>query len=278
MANVIPLFDSKGLRTANAGARVLLVGAGPGDPGLLTRKAYAALQAADVLFYDDLVSAEILAEVPASVRRVYVGKPKGTTKVTQEDIISQLIEAARTEGTIVRLKGGDPFIFGRGGEEAEALQAEGIAVEVIPGITAAAGAASTTHIPLTHRDHSATITFVTAVRRDGALADIAGLAGEGRTLVVYMGLGKATDIVEALKADGIAGDLPVAIVENATRPGQRQFITTVDALAETVAAQNVRSPALFIIGRVATAGSALVRAGDHTATDGPFHWAHFAHG
>ncbi len=277
MANVVPLFDSK-TPAAQATGKVILVGAGPGDPGLLTRKAFAALTTADILFYDDLVSAEILAEVPPSVRRVYVGKPNGAAKITQEEIISLLADAARTYAHVVRLKGGDPLIFGRGGEEIEGLRLEGISVDVIPGITAAQGAASTTHIPLTHRDHSAQIAYVTAVRRDGALADFRNLAGEGKTLVVYMGLGKAAEISAALKDDGIPGDFPVAIVENATRPGERRFVTTVDQMAALVAAKAVRSPALLLIGKVATAASARVHTEDTAVTHGEFNWVHFAHG
>ena len=277
MANVVPLFDSK-TPAAKAPGRVILVGAGPGDPGLLTRKAFAALTTADILFYDDLVSAEILAEVPPSVRRVYVGKPNGAAKITQEEIISLLADAARSYAHVVRLKGGDPLIFGRGGEEIEGLRLEGISVDVIPGITAAQGAASTTHIPLTHRDHSAQIAYVTAVRRDGALADFRNLAGEGKTLVVYMGLGKAAEIAAALQDDGIPGDFPVAIIENATRPGERRFVTTVDQMAALVAAQTIRSPALLLIGKVATAASARVHAEDTAVTHGEFNWVHFAHG
>ncbi len=277
MANVVPLFDSM-TPAASAPGKVILVGAGPGDPGLLTRKAFAALTTADILFYDDLVSAEILAEVPATVRRVYVGKPNGAAKITQEEIISLLADAARTYGHVVRLKGGDPLIFGRGGEEIEGLRAEGISVEVIPGITAAQGAASSTHIPLTHRDLSAQISYITAVRRDGSLADFRNLAGEGKTLVVYMGLGRADDIAAALKADGIAGDFPLAIIENATRPGERRFVTTVDQLSATITAQAVRSPALLLFGKVATAASARVRAEDTAVTSGEFNWVHFAHG
>jgi uroporphyrin-III C-methyltransferase len=276
MANVVPLFEPRPQPFAGC---VALVGAGPGDPGLMTRKAYAAVTTADILFYDELVSAEILAEVPGSVQRVYVGKPHGTGshKITQDEIIALLIEAARTHGRVVRLKGGDPLIFGRGGEEAEALRAHGIAVEIVPGITAAQGAASAAQIPLSHRDHSAQIAFVTAVRRDGSLADIAGLAGKGKTLVVYMGVAQAAALAAALRADSLPATLPVAIVENANRPNERRFVTTVEALAATVSDNAVHSPALFIVGDVAGTGvaSAPPVAGDAQRA---FHWAHFAHG
>ncbi len=249
------LQSPAGARTESAGesprhGRVTIVGAGPGDPELLTRKGFDALQAADVVFFDDLVSPEIIDLLPDRTRCIYVGKPHRSTHVSQDDIAAQLIAAARAGNRVVRLKGGDPMVFGRTGEEIEALRAAGVAVDVVPGITAATGAAATTRISLTHRDYAAQVTFITAVRRDGALAEIGGLAGAGKTLVVYMGLARAGALSEGLRADGVDGQWPVAIVENATRANERVIVTTAADLAATVARESVQSPALFIIGEV----------------------------
>ncbi len=226
------------------------MGAGPGDPELLTVKGYLALKAADVVFFDDLVSPEILELLPAGARCIYVGKPYQSAGISQDDIITQLIAAARGGHRVVRLKGGDPMVFGRSGEELEGLRAAGIAVDVVPGITSASGAAASTRITLTHRDYAAQVSFVTAAKKDGKLADMRGLAGAGKTLVVYMGIARAEALSAALQADGVAAGWPIAIVENATRPNERVIITTVAGLAATIARDVVRSPALFIIGEV----------------------------
>lgn len=230
--------------------RVSLVGAGPGDPELLTVKGYLALKAADVVFFDDLVSPEILDVLPATARCIYVGKPYQSAGISQADIITQLVAAARGGHRVVRLKGGDPMVFGRSGEELEGLRAAGIAVDVIPGITAATGAAASTRITLTHRDYAQQVSFITAARKDGGLADLRGLAGAGKTLVVYMGIARAEALSEALQADGVAPAWPIAIVENATRANERVIITTVAGLADSIAREAVRSPALFIVGEV----------------------------
>ena len=243
----------KGGSCDGSARRVTLVGAGPGDPGLLTRKGYDALRSADVVFFDELVAPEIVDLLPPDVRCVYVGKPNRNASLSQADIAQQVIAATRAGFRVVRLKGGDPMVFGRSGEEIDALRAAGIEVDVIPGVTAATGAAASTRIPLTHRDHSAQVTFVTAARRGGGLADVRGLAGAGRTLVVYMGITRARALCDALKADGVDGALPVAIVENATRPEERVIITTVGDLPEAIARDAVRSPALFIVGDVVRA-------------------------
>jgi len=256
---------------------VVLVGSGPGDPELLTRKAEAAILTADIIFYDELVSAEIMAEIPSRITRIYVGKRQGAVSTEQADIIGGMITAAKMGKRVVRLKGGDPMIFGRGGEEIEALQAAGIQIALVPGITAVVGAASSAGIPLTHRDHSAQLTIVTGTRRDGSLADLRGLAGEGKTLVVYMAIRRAEEVSDALRADGIADDLPVAIVENATRPNERIFRTTIAALAETVRRDAIQSPALLIIGRVVEAASAVAQL-VNTQEFGDAGWTHFAHG
>lgn len=238
-----------GLRDAGT-RKVTLVGAGPGDPGLLTRKGYDALQAADVVFFDELVSPEIMDLLPEHTRCIYVGKPCKSVAISQEGIVQQLTAAARAGLKVVRLKGGDPMIFGRGAEEIEALRAAGIETDVVPGVTSASGAAASTRISLTHRDYAAQVSFVTAARRDGALADVRGLAGAGRTLVVYMGIARARALSDALIADGVAAGLPVAIVENATRPDERVIVASVESLPEAVATNAIRSPALFIVGDV----------------------------
>ena len=229
---------------------VSLVGAGPGDPELLTRKGYAALQSADVVFFDDLVSPEIVDALPSHARCIYVGKPHHRAVITQEDIIRQLIAAAHAGCKVVRLKGGDPMVFGRSAEEINALRAAEIPVDVIPGVTAASGAAAAMKISLTHRDYASKVTFVTATRRRGALAQLKGLAGTGRTMVVYMGLCKAPDLKEALLSDGINSDWPVAIVEQASRPTQRIITTTISDLPAVVIQESIQSPALFIVGEV----------------------------
>ena len=234
---------------ARAG-RVALVGAGPGDPELLTVKGYLALKAADVVLFDDLVSPEIIELLPAGARCIYVGKPYQSAGISQADIITQLIAAARGGNRVVRLKGGDPMVFGRSGEELEGLRAAGVAVDVIPGITAATGAAASTRITLTHRDYAAQVSFVTAAKKDGNLADVRGLAGAGKTLVVYMGIARADALSAAFIADGVAPHWPIAIVENATRANERVIITTVAGLSQAIARDVVRSPALFIVGEV----------------------------
>lgn len=229
---------------------IALVGAGPGDPELLTLKALRTLQSADMVFFDDLVSSEVLDLIPARVRCIYVGKPRDGAVVTQDDINSQIISAARAGQRVVRLKSGDPMVFARSGEELAAARAAGIPIEVVPGITAATGAAASTQVSLTHRAVSAQVTYLTAVRRDGSLADVAGLAGSGKTLVVYMGIARAAALSAALQADGVAPALPIAIVENATRSNERVVLTTVADLSGAVLKENIRSPALFIVGEV----------------------------
>lgn len=245
------MFDSSLPPAAeNALGTITLVGAGPGDPELLTLKALRALQSADIVYFDDLVAPEILDLLPRRARCVYAGKPHGTATISQDDIIAQIIASARAGYHVVRLKSGDPMIFGRGGEEVEAADAAGIPTRVIPGITAAAGAAASTRIPLTHRKVSAQVSFITAVRRDGSLTDVGGLAGPGKTLVVYMGSARAAALSAALRADDVAETWPVAIIENATRPTERIVVSTVAQMAQDVGREAIRSPALIVIGEV----------------------------
>jgi uroporphyrin-III C-methyltransferase len=226
------------------------------------------------VFYDELVSAEIIAEIPSHTAKIYVGKRHGVVGVAQTDIVEAMIEAVKQGKRVVRLKGGDPMVFGRGGEEIEGLRAANIAAAVVPGITAALGAAASTGIPLTHRDHAAQVTILTGTRRDGSLSDVRGLAGEGKTLVVYMAIRRTAELASALKADGVAGNLQVAIVENATRQNERVFVAAVDTLAAVVEREGVQSPALVIVGEVAgtSAGVRTLRG----AEIGGFPWAQFA--
>jgi uroporphyrin-III C-methyltransferase len=231
--------------------KIIIVGAGPGDPDLLTVKAVKALQAADVVVYDKLVGRGILELARADAERIFVGKTRGNHSVPQEDINALLVRKAQAGFTVVRLKGGDPFVFGRGGEELEAARTANVAIEIIPGITAALGCAAQAQIPLTHRDHASAVTFVAGQCRDLAAQDWRGLAGKGRTLVIYMGLNGAGDITEKLTADGLLAQTPVAVIENGTRRDVRVVQTTLEALAATVQRFGFGSPSLLVVGDVA---------------------------
>jgi uroporphyrin-III C-methyltransferase len=233
-------------------AKIYIVGAGPGDPDLLTMKAMRVLQAADVVVYDKLVGRAILDYARADADLIFVGKTRSNHSVPQEEICSLLVSKAQDGHSVVRLKGGDPFIFGRGGEELQAARAAHIEVEIIPGITAALGCAAQAQIPLTHRDHASAVTFVAGQCRDLATQDWRGLTGQGRTLVIYMGLNGASDIAAKLISDGLATDTPVAVIENGTRRNVRVLQTTLADLTETVQRHGFSSPSLLIIGDVAT--------------------------
>jgi uroporphyrin-III C-methyltransferase/precorrin-2 dehydrogenase/sirohydrochlorin ferrochelatase len=230
---------------------VYIVGAGPGDPDLLTLKAARLLQQADVVLYDRLISAAVLDRARRDAERIYVGKEAGRHHVTQDETQQLMIELALEGKRVCRLKGGDPFVFGRGGEELEALLARHIPVTVVPGITAALGAAAYAGIPLTHRDHAHAVTFVTGHAREGGEGPAwRELAQPGQTVVFYMGLTQLPTIVAGLTAAGAALDLPAAVIEQATLPEQRVIAGTLRDLAERVAAAQVRSPALLIVGEV----------------------------
>jgi uroporphyrin-III C-methyltransferase len=226
---------------------VHLVGAGPGDPDLLTIKALKALNAADVIVHDGLVSAEILDLAPASARRINVAKRKSRHTLPQDDI-NQLLVALALDGlTVVRLKGGDPFLFGRGGEELAACREVGIQCHVVPGITAALAASASAGAPLTHRGSAQAVTFVTghAAHGDPDL-DWASLARPNQTVVVYMGVSTAGLIAERLTAAGRAVSTPALIVENASRADERRILTTLADLAS--AAEGLKGPALLMVG------------------------------
>jgi uroporphyrin-III C-methyltransferase len=229
---------------------VYLVGAGPGDPDLLTLRAARLLMAAKIVVHDGLVDPRILAMAPASARLISVAKQRSRHSMPQDDINALLVREALAGRDVIRLKGGDPFIFGRGGEEAEACVAANVRVEVIPGISAAIGAGASALLPLTHRDSASVVTFVSGQCKGLSDQNWSGLAGVGRTLVIYMGLATAEQIADKLIADGLAPDTPLAVVENATRPEMRVLRGPLAGLADLVSREAVQSPAIIIIGAV----------------------------
>lgn len=241
---------------ASRGA-VYIVGAGPGDPDLLTFRAHRLMQQADIVFYDELVGPEVLNYVRRDAERVYVGKIKSHHSKSQDEINALLAEQAKAGKRVLRLKGGDPFVFGRGGEELDYLRRQNIETVVVPGITAALGCAASAGIPLTHRDHASSVTFLTGHTRDGELAtDWRVLARPDQTLVVYMGLSNAGSIAAKLLVAGLPRSTPVAIVERGTRPDQRVSTGVLSDLKALADRHKDGGPALLIIGKVA----ALARA------------------
>lgn len=232
---------------------VHLVGAGPGDPDLLTLKALRLLQSADVILYDRLVSDGVLNLARRDAERFYVGKAKAAHAVPQEEIEQRLIAFAREGKTVIRLKGGDPFIFGRGGEEVDALRAAGIPVFVTPGITAATGCAARAALPLTHRDFSQAVTFVTGHARDGGEPPIdwKALAALGHTIVVYMGVGEADRIARRLIENGRSGATPVAVIEKGSTAEEKILKGTLSDLGALIRLGAVEGPAILVIGEVA---------------------------
>lgn len=234
--------------------RCTLVGAGPGDPELLTLKALKAIQAATVLLVDDLVSDDIVAYAKPDARIVHVGKRGGCKSTPQEFIEKMMIMAVREGENVVRLKGGDPFIFGRGGEEVEHLRAAGIEVQVINGITAGLAAVTSLGVPLTHRQHAHGVVFVTGHAKPGSLGPdwraLAETAFKARlTLVIYMGVSGAGRIQDELLA-GLPASTPVAVIQNASMPTQRHVTTTLGALANAIDASGLASPSVIVVGDV----------------------------
>jgi uroporphyrin-III C-methyltransferase / precorrin-2 dehydrogenase / sirohydrochlorin ferrochelatase len=239
-----------GAPSGQVAGRVTLVGAGPGDPDLLTIKALRALQDADIIFYDELVSAEILDRARRDAARVPVGRRVGKPGIGQDAINKLLIDAARSGQRAVRLKGGDPFIFGRGGEEIEALRQAGVAYSVIPGITAGLGAAAESEVPLTFRHEALRITFLTAHKaRDAEAVDWSGMTDQKMTVVVYMGMTAAPAIRAGLLAAGRSPHTPVGVFARATRPDTKSVVGTLDRLPALVDRID-GGPAVLIIGDV----------------------------
>jgi uroporphyrin-III C-methyltransferase / precorrin-2 dehydrogenase / sirohydrochlorin ferrochelatase len=253
------LYASRLTASAATGGRelgeVYLIGAGPGDPDLLTLRALQLLQQADVVLYDRLVPQAVIERARREARRVFVGKQAGESG-SQERINELLVEYAKQGLRVARLKGGDPLVFGRGGEEIEVLAAHGIPYIVVPGITAALGAAAAAGIPLTHRLVSQSVTFVTGHVLDDDTLDWRQLAGAHRTVVFYMGVAQLARIAEKLRAAGASSDYPVAVIERATLPEQRVLRGTLASIAEAARAAGVIPPALLIVGEVAAFASA----------------------
>jgi uroporphyrin-III C-methyltransferase len=244
--------------------KVTLVGAGPGDPDLLTLKALKAIRSATLLLVDDLVSREVVAHAPKAARVVYVGKRGGCRSTPQAFIEKLMLMAAREGEHVVRLKGGDPFIFGRGGEEVEHLREAGVEVEVINGITSGLAAATALGVPLTHRDHAQGVVFLTGHARSGAdLPDWKALAAAARdahlTLVIYMGVRSAQRIQDELLA-GLPAATPVAIVQRASLPDQRHAVTTLGELTATIAREGLASPSVIVVGDVVRGVAAVASA------------------
>lgn len=231
--------------------KVWLVGAGPGDPDLLTVKAARLIAQADALVYDHLVGNGIMDLARPEARRIYAGKESSRHTLPQESINQLLVSLAGEGLSVVRLKGGDPFIFGRGGEELETLVGAGIPFEVVPGVTAAAGCAAYSGFPLTHRDHAQALIFVTGHLKDGTVnLDWHALARPRQTVVFYMGIGAAEEICRQMMDHGLSGDTPAAVVRNGTLRDQRTLLATLDTLARRIQEEGIAPPALLVIGSV----------------------------
>jgi len=239
--------------------KVYLIGAGPGDPELVTLKAVRALAAADVVLHDELVNPAILAHARSGARLVHVGKRGGCRSTPQAFIERLMVRLARRGSVVARLKGGDPFVFGRGGEELLALRAAGIECEVVSGVTAGIGVPAAAGIPVTHRAIARGVALVTGHTRDGDAPDWSALARSGLTIVVYMGIATLPEIVAGLRAGGMAGDTPAAAIQHGTSPQAKQVITNLSGLAAAVTGARLGSPAILVIGEVVRI-SALVRA------------------
>ncbi|HEY7807774.1 MAG TPA: uroporphyrinogen-III C-methyltransferase [Croceibacterium sp.] len=237
---------------------VYLVGAGPGDPELLTLRAVRLIERAELVVHDGLVDPAVLAMARRDAKLVSVAKSRARHTLPQGEINALLVREALAGRDVIRLKGGDPFVFGRGGEEAEACRAAGVRVEIVPGVTSALGAAAAAQIALTHRDAASVVSFVAGQCKGLSEQNWAGLAGKGRTLVIYMGVKTAAQIAEKLMEDGLAPEMPLAVIENACRPDMRVLRAPLAGLPELVEQGRVRSPALIIIGEVTAREDAVV--------------------
>lgn len=231
--------------------KVWLVGAGPGDPDLLTVKAARLISQADALVYDHLVGDGIMDLARPDARRIYAGKEASKHTLPQDSINNLLVELAREGLSVVRLKGGDPFIFGRGGEELETLVESGIPFEVVPGVTAAAGCAAYAGFPLTHRDHAQSLTFVTGHLKDGTVnLDWPALARPKQTVVFYMGIGAATEICRQMINHGLPSLTPAAVIRNGSMQTQQTLLATLGTLPHRIAEAEIKPPALIVVGSV----------------------------
>ena len=249
----IELDRAVGERDDKPMGEVYVVGAGPGDPDLMTFRALRLIQRADVVLYDRLIGQGLLNLVRRDAERIYVGKRSSDHSVRQEKLSEMLVNLAKQGKRVLRLKGGDPFIFGRGGEEIEMLADAGIPFQVVPGVTAAAGCAAYAGIPLTHRDHAQAVTFVTGHAKDGKVElDWKSLIQPNHTVAIYMGLAALKELTGEFIAHGAAADLPVAVVDNGTRQSQRVVVGTLSDIADKVAAAGFEGPAVTIIGTVVT--------------------------
>lgn len=254
---------------------VYLVGAGPGDPELLTLKAVRLLERADVIVYDNLVSSGVLDFACPDAQRIFAGKRRNEHTLRQEQINGLLVQLAREGKQVVRLKGGDPFVFGRGGEEMQALAAHGVDFEVIPGVTAACGVASYAGIPLTHRDHAQGCLFVTGHLKDGsANLDWEALVRPHQTVVIYMGLNALPDICRQLMAHGAPATRPIAAVQHGTLSTQQVLTGTLNDLPTKVAGSGFTSPSLLIVGDVVKLHGALHWFDPQSGTDSRLSSAH----
>ncbi len=237
---------------------VYLVGAGPGDPGLLTVKAAQVLESAQVVVYDRLVSAEIIDSIPPGASKIYVGKACGSHSLPQQETNAFLVNIANTGRDVVRLKGGDPFMFGRGGEEAEYLRAHGVRFEIVPGITAAVACAAYAGIPLTHRGLAHGVYFATGHRApDGGAAHLAGPADPQSTIVIYMGVASIARLAVELIAAGRSPDTPAAVIERGTTRDQKRHLTELRSLGAVITEREVTAPAMIIIGAVVSMADRL---------------------
>lgn len=237
---------------------VYLVGAGPGDPWLLTLRAAQLIEAAEVIVHDHLVSTAILARARRDAELIYAGKERGAHTLTQAQINALLVDLARQQRCVLRLKGGDPYMFGRGGEEAQALAKQQIPFEVVPGVTAATGIAAYAGIPLTHRDYSQACVFVTGHLKDGSMdLDWPGLARPRQTLVIYMGLTGIEILCAKLIEHGLSADWPAAIIQQGTLPQQKTVSGTLSTLPELARQHALRAPTLIIVGQVVKLSGAL---------------------